>query len=484
MSSARTIELASGSRLSARFRRPLIPAAAIGAVLGGASFYVTATGSRRGVFVLLLLLVPFVLALVGHVERVLLAVVVLDTAFQWDANLGYHADLARLGALGGLNVSASTFALAGLYALWLVDRRQIQRHVARARLALPGLVYLGVLALSITVAADEELAGYEVVLLLQLVLLFVYLVCRLRTSSDVRFLMVMLMATLLLESVVVIVSHFQTSLPLPWTQIQTQVGADGAFRTGGTIGSPNNAGSFLALLLAPTLSYLLLPISGWTRRLAMIAFGVGTAALVFTLSRAGWLSFGISTAVLTFVVARSDATRARAVVAAIAGTFVLVLPFSPLVSARLQHSDRGAARGRIPLDRLAYRMVESKPVLGIGANNFALEIPAYAGPDFSRDWLYTVHNRYLLTWAEAGPAALLAFLWFLLSALARARRTWGTRHLLYAPLALGCGAAIAGQMLGDMPVDPFQSRAQQQLLWVLAALATATYVLAKRKAPE
>jgi hypothetical protein len=58
-------------------------------------------------------------AIVGDLRRILLAIVLLDIPFQWDKYLGYREELDQMAALGGWGVSLTTVALVGLYAIWM-----------------------------------------------------------------------------------------------------------------------------------------------------------------------------------------------------------------------------------------------------------------------------------------------------------------------------------------------------------------------------
>jgi O-antigen ligase len=122
--------------------------------------------------------------------------------------------------------------------------------------------------------------------------------------------------------------------------------------------------------------------------------------------------------------------------------------------------------------KLGLRVIMDNPVLGVGVNNFPIVMKQYIRQEFGRAWLYAVHNKYLLVWAEAGIGGLLAFIWFLLATIRRGWDCWNLKDRFLSPLALGFTAAIAGQMV-HMFVDVFNSRPQVQLLWLVAGLITA-----------
>ena len=121
----------------------------------------------------------------------------------------------------------------------------------------------------------------------------------------------------------------------------------------------------------------------------------------------------------------------------------------------------------MPLNKLAGSMIADRPLLGVGANNFALAMEPYVARDFAGDFLYTVHNTYLLVWAETGLGGLIAFVWLLIAILRQGSKCCQLRDPLFAPLALGCTAAVTGFMV-QMSFDPFRSGAAIDLLWLVA----------------
>ena len=159
----------------------------------------------------------------------------------------------------------------------------------------------------------------------------------------------------------------------------------------------------------------------------------------------------------------------------IGGSVALVLYDTILV--RLMSDDNGAAYARWPLAQMAFQMFLDHPFFGVGLNNFALALPSYATSAYSGEWLYTVHNKYLLVLTQNGIVGLAAFMWVLLTALGSAYRTWRTRHPIISPLALGVTAALAGQMV-NMNLDIFNGR--QDMFWTIAALGIALERLERR----
>lgn len=422
------------------------------------------------------LLVPAGALLLGGVKRLLLAVIAFDLSLGVDVHLFYRDALGDLGALGGLNISLTTAALGGLYALWLVEA--LISPLAVNRLRAEGsrwaAAYIALVAVASLAAADKTLAGFELGLLVQLYLLVVYVVSNL-SRDDVRFVVTALLLSVVLQAVITLAtanSHLLFDLLFISNSIDASFQTGRLWRAAGTMGSPNTASAFFAMLIPPALALWLAP--GRRRwgvlALAVITFGV--TALVITRSRGGWLGLLMAaTLVLVALLARR-----RLNVGALVGLLLLSLPLAPfvlpLVAQRVQLEDGGSLASRGPMNRTSWQMIKDSPVFGVGPNNYALVAEGYVGPDASRAWFYTVHNKYLLVWSESGPLALVAFLLFIAggirAAFVAARRDDSALSLV----ALGLGAAIIGQLL-HFGFDIFNSRPVMQLLWLTIALLVA-----------
>jgi hypothetical protein len=453
-------------------------AAVLGIFLGTSAVVISTLPSPWPQLLLVLVALPFLGLISGNLRKLLLGVALLDIPLQLDTHLGFRPDLADLGSLGGWSISATTFALCGLYGLWAIELLGRVGRRARPdwRASLPATVYLACVGLSLLIAEDVTAGTFQLVLLAQMLLLYVYIVSTIRTREDVVFVLTLLLGGLLAESALMIALHFigqNVAIPGIAGRVSSTVTAQGQdLRIGGTIGSANSAAIYLSLLLAPALSVLLTPLGPWRKRLAFVALTAGAGALLVTLSRGGWVAFGVS-AVIVCVLATRRRWLSPSAPAALAGLAVVAaLMFQDTIADRLVGYDEGSAHSRVPLMQLAIRIIEDQPVLGVGANNYGLAMQRYVTPDFSDyggEWLYLVHNNYLLVWAETGVPGLVAFLWFVLATVWMGWRAWRRNDRLLAPLALGLTAALIGHLI-YMSVDLFNDRAHTQTLWVSAAL--------------
>jgi O-antigen ligase len=344
-------------------------------------------------------------------------------------------------------------------------------------MSLPLLVYVVIVALSVVLARDANLAGFQLFLLVQAFLLYLYVLHSVRCRQDILFIVTMLMISLILVSLTMIGVRF-VGHNISVGNISARI--DSFLRVSGTFGSPNAAAAYLTLMLAPALSVLLSRVRSEYKWLAAVGFTLGSVALVLTFSRGSWISFIVSVAILCLLAWRRGwlSPTLPIIVIAVIATLTLFSPLQDLFFARLFGDDGGSAQSRVPLIWLAFRMIRDHPVLGVGANNFAIMIERYANSEFSRNWLYTVHNQYLLVWAETGIIGLVAFISLLFTVLRRGWQGWRANDRFLSPLALAFTAAILGHLL-HMFVDFFNQRPQVQLLWLIAGLVTAIHITAE-----
>lgn len=448
-------------------------AGVVGLGLGAYAAAVSTLPPQWAVMLAMVAAAPFLAIVVGNLRRALLVIVILDIPLQFDTYLFYRQELEPVGALSGLYVSVTTLSLAGLYALWLAEglSRGKPGSCPPLRISLPALLYFLVVAVSVVVASDVLLSLYDVWLLAQMLLLSFYVASWTRTRDDVVFIITMLLVVGLLEAAIMVGLQFLgggVSIPGIPTSVDATSTGTGPARLEGTFGSPNYAGSFLSLLLAPALGVLLTRSSPRLKWLAAAAFTCGLVALILTFSRGSWVVFVSSALLLGAFTWRRGWLSPAIPVLGLVVTAGLGLLFGSSVLARLFEDDAGSAESRGPLLSIAFRMVGDNPLLGVGTNNFALHIEQYLTPSFDAEWVYVVHNKYMLVWAETGLVGLLAFVLVLLFTLRQGWTCWKLNDRLLSPIALAF-TAVTGGMMVHMFVDIFNGRTLM-LFWLFAGL--------------
>jgi O-antigen ligase len=372
--------------------------------------------------------------------------------------------------------------------LWLSDSLTSAGPRLRPlfRLSLPLTLYLVFVALSILVARDATLSLFELFLFSQMFLLYIYIANSVRTREEVLFIVKLLLVGLILESVLMIgLANTGQSFGLEGISTRIDAGktATETSRVAGTIGSANSAAAYLCMLLAVAMSVLLTSLRAYYKWLAIVALGLGAAALILTSSRGGWITFGLSTMILSGIAWRRKWLSLKSLLLMLGIVVFVVSFFQGAILTRLSADDRGSAYSRIPLMKLALRIVGDNPMLGVGANNFSSIMDQYVTSEFNHEFLYAVHNQYLLIWVETGIGGLIAFVWFLVVTV---RRGWlGSRSSdpFLSSLALGLTVGVVGFM-AHMSVEIFRGRPLTQLVWFVAGLITAVRELAGEEREE
>ena len=427
-------------------------------------------------------------AMVAGGREFLLALAILNIPLQIGAHPFYDDDLAAQGALGGLDLSVTILALAALYVMWVVEfllNRESRPPVPRLNWSV--VLYGVVGALSLCVAKDVKLASFQLFAIVEGLLFYVYLASWVRTREDVLFVLRFLFLGLILESLLMMYLGASGQESFKFAGMKARIddqdpysspSALGLPRVGGTVGSPNGCAGYLTMLLAPALSVLFSKYRQSLKSLAMLAFFVGGIALVLTFSRGGWLASFISVVLLFGFAARRIRIPRWVMFSAVAAVLIAGVIFKSAISDRLTNSDQGAAQSRIPLMHTAVEMIADNPVLGVGLNNYPLRMQEYATPDVQ--WLYTVHNKYLLDWAEMGIGGLFALVWFLVLMIRRGFQSWKAGDPFLSPIAMGLTAAMIATML-HMMVELYRDAF---VVWVGAALITAIWHQTRMKLPQ
>jgi putative inorganic carbon (HCO3(-)) transporter len=457
-----------------RWRDALLPlalAGMVGILIGGYTIAVAYLDEKWAMLSLVAVAGFFMLLAIGKLRPVLLAALLIDIPFQIDIYLGFNEALDKVTFVNGYNVSITTGILVVLYLIWIAEiiTSYERLSIPIARVSLPLLIYIGFAALSMLVAPNIKYSLMELFLLVQMALVFVYIVGTVRTEDVIRLITLYLLVGLILESLVMIGIRLRgESLVLPIMLIRV---ADN-LRVGGTVGSPNEAGAYLAMALSVTLGVFFADTKRWLKLLAIPAFGLGLVAIVLTGSRGGWLGFGVAM-VATYVLLWRRVNRSTlALLIVPAVLFATLFLFKDTLLQRLLGTDNGSAAARWPLIQLAFLMAIRNPVLGVGLNNFVFVAPDYLTFQISQEWFSTVHNKYMLIWSEIGTGGLIAYLWFLIATLYRGWQISKADHPALSPLAAGYTAAIIAAMV-HMTVELYHGRAQVEMLWLAAAVVSA-----------
>jgi O-antigen ligase len=190
--------------------------------------------------------------------------------------------------------------------------------------------------------------------------------------------------------------------------------------------TPSESATFLVLCLIVAIAALVSPIEKRWKPPVWAAVGLGSVALVLSMTRSAWSGLIIGTIAVV-----AQTRRRFAVKVGLLGALSLIVGVG-LIIAWAGVSKRVEAAGddwniRWNLNLIAWEMIKANPVVGVGLNNATQVVHRYAPlaaltlNQWGAAWIFIPHNQFLLVTAETGIPGLLAFIWMLWSSLRAAR---------------------------------------------------------------
>jgi putative inorganic carbon (HCO3(-)) transporter len=367
------------------------------------------------VFCALGLMAPFVAVIVADTRRLLWAALTVCLPVTVDITLNHSG---HVGGPAGYIVSFFDIALAFLYLFWIADSVAGKKNDPGLFpvISVPAFFLIGIAVLSIIPSRYIHYSIYEIIELTKFYLAFFYLANNLKSREDVLFIVKIFMLCLLFEGLLGWAQHrydepfFPTALGGPaWIDSRVK----------GTWVSYNDFAWYLTFFLPLAMSMLFSAIKPAFKLICFTALAAGSAALLWTRSRASWISFGAATLfviLLVFPKIKSKKSLINTFLAVIA-VLILILPLYPRIYGkiygRFTGEDKGSAESRIPQIKVAYNIIKDNPVLGVGTNTYTEIMGAYDDTDVGINTItrFPVHNIFLHIAAEIGIPGLFAFFW-------------------------------------------------------------------------
>jgi O-antigen ligase len=255
--------------------------------------------------------------------------------------------------------------------------------------------------------------------------------------------------------------------------------------SGGTGNANETAAALVAGLVLAAALAVVLRAQPLLRLLAAAAVPLCAFGLFLTLSRGGLVALAASLVAAVVVAGRRRGVVLFVAVAVAATATVYFAAFAPAQARdRVTHIQGGT--GRADIWKVGWRIVEDKPLHGVGAGNFPtstvhylLEPGAILRADFIVDTPKVAHNMYLEVLAELGVVGLALFLAIL---------GFGLACTLKAVSAFMEGGdtgmeilsrALFVALVGLLAADFFGSKQFSKQLWLLLSLGPALLAIAR-----
>jgi putative inorganic carbon (HCO3(-)) transporter len=452
-----------------------------GFLLGGVALYINASSASNKIIAVILgaLLAGIIVFLVGNLRYLLFGIIFIDLATGIDFFV--TCDETFFLSTCGFNISLTTLALVGLYALWVISfrrdrRKQMVDSVRHPRLSFIGKMALGFIIaglLSLLAARNISYALYQLWIYVTLLALFFYLANNITSQKELIYLVSLLVLGLIIQNVV---------MEMIAVGVLNNDMVSGALqRVAGTFRSPNVAGGYLAEVFCILLACLALKIPQWQKLVLGAVLVLAAYNLIGTESRGSWVVAAIGIVVIGVVGVAKKWIGARSLAFALIAVTVFAIFFSGTIINRWTADDNGSADARGPLAQIAFNMIRANPVVGVGSNNFGVVLFDYVEMDQFSAWLHIVHNDWLLVWSETGTIGVIFYVGFWLASIIQAIRLVRSPHPVYAVVATGILASMLGTSV-FMMIERSSWRNLLELAWVEAALLTAMVRLQKQEA--
>jgi len=465
---------------NARARLHAIPTGAwaiAGGLLLGYVVLTVADWPIRWLMFMLAGVVAIVVVAAGQMRRQLLMYFVIALSINVHYYLTQPEPFMYLGISGPTWFSIPLVLLpaAALAFLAILDaiagRARLRVRHPMTTLGLMVLTTAGIAALH---SAQRRFGVYAVVEMAQYFFIYLVVLNTVRTKADVATVIRVLMFTLGIQCVIFLLQTATGETFTATGQVARATEGSGLVRGSGTVGTtPSGYAMFIEPLLFTAFALWRTRDSGMSRRVTAALAAVAGVTLVLTLNRTSWMTLILGCAIVEILVRRRGIARRLSprVLATMVGIVVTAaIVVIPLILPRLNaaHSDDWEIRKN--LIQIATRMIAHNAILGVGPGAYPFHIHENAAG--GTQWLWVVHNEYLLIWAERGILGFLAWLAWMRGGFRQALAASRTGDPRFQALGIGCAAALIGlwweYMLNMWP--PYSCYA---LLWFLLGVLAA-----------
>ncbi|MDX6585733.1 MAG: hypothetical protein QOI31_206 [Solirubrobacterales bacterium] len=276
------------------------------------------------------------------------------------------------------------------------------------------------------------------------------------------------------------------------SQFAYAAGSEGLNRIAGTVGDPNVLAATLAAGLM--ISVAMGAAQGRSSIVRVLCFSAALlclAGVFLTGSRGGLVA--LAGAVIA-AIALAPRHRALAllvgIMISVAGTYYYADIAPQAARDRLSLADGGT--GRTDIWKVGWRMIEDKPLTGVGAANFQISSIHYllAEPGALKDDTYVAdkpavaHNAFINVLAEYGIPGLVFFMMIVIGSIAaayRAAKEFGRRS---DPGMELIAVSVAVALVALLAADMFVSEHFNKQLWLLMAMCPAMLAVARGQTTE
>ncbi|MGE0086596.1 MAG: O-antigen ligase family protein [Desulfococcaceae bacterium] len=272
------------------------------------------------------------------------------------------------------------------------------------------------LCFAAAVFSRHRLSSFQtLILLLDYVIWFYLLIHTIRTRDQVRQVIYLIMGMGIFLSVFGLFKLGGMN-PFPWWEYP-ELGSAG--RLTASFGNPDHLAGYMEMAIPLTLGFFITGIKEGKQVLTGFALVLMFTALIFSLSRGGWIGMLCSLYVMGLVLLMQKRTKYRKLLVTAMTIFLplmLLVLSAADVAERIRSFEQGTEMpsfdARLSAWKGAVNMILDYPLLGSGPGTFACVYTQYQPPGLSA-YYNMAHNDYLHFTAETGLMLPLIMLWMM-----------------------------------------------------------------------
>ena len=326
--------------------------------------------------------------------------------------------LAR-GSVQGWAVT--TIHLVTLIALtaFLIEKSMTRKwQWIKTPLDKPIIILLILLILSTIFSLHRQTSFWSMILLLNYLTIFYLTIHTVRTRSQLRQLVYLIIGIALFLAVFGLFKRFGVN-PFPWWDYgELKYSPD---LLSATYGNHNHLAGYLAMAIPLILGLFLTGFKGGRLFIMIYITFLLITALVLSLSRGGWASFLVSLAFMCFALITSKYfKRKRFLTALIVGFLTvafIVLASTPVVErvrTMFEKEEEASFSSRLVAWGGIVQMIKDYPLIGAGTGTFASVFTQYQPPGLKARFTMA-HNDYLHLFSEVGLLLIPIIIWMIIA---------------------------------------------------------------------
>ena len=338
----------------------------------------------------------------------------------------------------------------------------------------PILVLLILTILATVFSVHKYTSIWSFILLLNYAIIFYLIIHTVRTRSQFRQLVYLIIGIAALISIIGLLKNFCGN-PFPWWDY-TDFQKKASDRLSSTFGNADHLAGYMEMTIPLLLGLLLTGFRGMKLFLVIVLAVLLFIALVLSLSRGGW--FGALTGLFFMSVAllfNPYFQSKRLILTLVCGFFVvafIVLSSTPVVErirTLAQNNKISIIESRVSRWKGTIAMIKDHPILGAGPGTFATVFTQYQPPGHANRSFFA-HNDYLHFISETGLALVPVMAWMIIALFVRGFKKLNNPSRLVRGVTVGAMSGITAILVHSTSDFNLHIPANALLFTVLAAI--------------